>query len=250
MKPFGKDYAKYYDLFYSDKDYVKECDFLEEIFSKYSSSRPNSILDVGCGTGGHAIILASRGFNVTGIDSSEYMIDLAREKAKNIDFRVMDIRNLHLEKKYNACICMFAVINYLLDYKDIENSLKNLKEHLYKNSLLIFDFWYGPAVLNIKPSQRIKKIKYNGKRIIRFVTPKLDVLKQLNKSKYHCLVIKNGRVVDEFYETHTVRFLFAEELRYLLERNGFKLLRLCPFLDLSNIPSNENWNVTAICKNK
>ena len=117
-KVFGT-YGEYYDIFYDDKDYEQECDFVQKIFKKYSSFPVKSILDAGCGTGGHSIPLAFRGYEVTGIDASPVMIKKARQKAKeagvNPTFRSLDIRDFDLKKKFDACISMFAVLNYLTE---------------------------------------------------------------------------------------------------------------------------------------
>jgi len=59
MKSFER-YSHYYDLIYQDKDYEEECDFVKAIFSQYSREPVTRILDVGCGTGGHALLLAQR----------------------------------------------------------------------------------------------------------------------------------------------------------------------------------------------
>ena len=75
-------YAEYYDLIYQDKDYEKECDFLEEIFQAYQSKPVKSILELGCGTGGHAIPLAKRGYELTGLDTSSVMLKQAEKKSK------------------------------------------------------------------------------------------------------------------------------------------------------------------------
>src|SRR5690349_2720921 len=92
-----KNYAEYYDQLYYDKDYEKECDYLERIFETYSTAKPLNILDAGCGTGGHAIPLSKRGYTVTGIDVSGSMLDIARKRARKvgakIDFRVADLRS-------------------------------------------------------------------------------------------------------------------------------------------------------------
>lgn len=163
MKEIFKSYAKYYDIIYADKDYEKECDFLEEIFRNYSKITPKTILDGGCGTGGHAIPLAKRGYEVTGVDLSEEMINIAKEKAKengvNIDFRVMDLRELRLNKKFDVCILMFAVIDYIINTKDLLKVFANIRETLKNDSLFIFDFWYGPAVLTILPTPRMKTLE-------------------------------------------------------------------------------------------
>ena len=51
MTVFGDEYAIAYDYLYHDKDYEKECDFLEAIFRKHGK-KVNTVLDLGCGTGG------------------------------------------------------------------------------------------------------------------------------------------------------------------------------------------------------
>jgi len=50
-------YASSYDGLYRDKDYEAECDFLEQIFARYARAPIRTILDLGCGTGGHALAL-------------------------------------------------------------------------------------------------------------------------------------------------------------------------------------------------
>ena len=77
--PIYDKFAKYYDLMYSQYEYEKECDYLEEIFNNYATI-PKSILDIGCGTGTHALHLAARRYNVVGIDLSEVQIKIAKEK--------------------------------------------------------------------------------------------------------------------------------------------------------------------------
>jgi predicted TPR repeat methyltransferase len=71
---FGRAYAEIYDWLYSDKDYAGECDLLEELFRRCSGREIQSILDLGCGTGGHAFPLADRGYQVLGVDRSADMI--------------------------------------------------------------------------------------------------------------------------------------------------------------------------------
>jgi len=68
-----RDYANYYDALYREKDYKKECDFLEQIW-EVSSEPISRVLDLGCGTGGHALPLAQRGYHVTGGNRSEQML--------------------------------------------------------------------------------------------------------------------------------------------------------------------------------
>lgn len=243
-------YAKYYDLLYSDKDYEGECVFIESIFRNYAHTPPEEILDAGCGTGGHALPLARRGYRVTGLDASESMIAQAEMKAHNagvsVQFHKADLRDFDLSKNFDACVCMFAVIDYVTETQDLLKTFKNIACHLVANGLFVFDFWYGPAVLKIRPSVRVKTVKNKKLQLIRTAKPTLDVLRHLCAVDYHLIVLEGSRVVDEVRERHLIRYLFPEELRHYLEESGFNLLELTAFLDLTKAPTEDNWNVTAI----
>jgi len=253
-KSFKEDYARYYDAFYQDKDYEAECDFIEQVFKKFSENKPKKVLDIGCGTGGHAIPLARRGYDVTGIDRSGEMIKIARQKAKesgvNVNFCVQDMRQLRLNRKFDAAISMFAVLDYLVTSHDVQKTLVSIRKHLCASSLFVFDFWNGLAVLSIRPENRIKIVEHVGEEIIRFVTPKLDPIRQTCENTYYCLIKKRDRVIGEFKETHVVRFYFPEEITHCLEENGFKVLGLYPFMDLRRGLDEKTWNLTAITRAK
>ena len=251
MKGIFQTYGKYYDFIYAEKDYEKERRFIEDIFRRFSDSPPSKILDIACGTGGHTIVFANEGYAVTGVDSSDAMIEIAREKAKktcsgNVDFHVMDMRKLKLNQQFDACICMFSGMNYLLTYEDIKKTLRGIRKHLATNSLFVFDFWNGVAVLTVSPSTRTKVIERGDERLIKIAVPRLDAMRHLCEVTYHCLVIQKNRVVDEFEEKHVVRFFFPREIQNYLEENGFTLLGMCPFLSLEEKADEKTWNLTAI----
>ena len=63
-------YAQYYDLFYREKDYRGEVDYVDALIKRYATNDARTILDLGCGTGGHAVLLAQKGYHVTGVDRS------------------------------------------------------------------------------------------------------------------------------------------------------------------------------------
>ena len=95
------DYAETYDKEAFTQGTVGECDFIEK---EIGGDRAVRILDIGCGTGRHAVELARRGYRVTGVDLSADQIARAREKAKaigvEVDFRVADARTLEFDKEF------------------------------------------------------------------------------------------------------------------------------------------------------
>ncbi len=116
MTVFGKMYADVYDTIYNTKNYNQEVDFLEEIFKKFGKSPVHTVLDLGCGTGGHSLVLDQRGYQVCGVDLSQEMLDLARRKASALnrggEWVQGDIRTFKIGKLFDAAVMMFAVLSY------------------------------------------------------------------------------------------------------------------------------------------
>ena len=244
------DYAQFYDALYQDKDYAAECDFLEQVFKQYASYPIHTVLDLGCGTGGHALPLAQRGYVVTGVDRSAEMLAEAHRKANQttVRFSQGDARYLDLGCTFDAVISMFAVISYMTANDDLLAAFRTARHHLQPGGLFIFDAWSGPAVLAARPADRYKLVETDRERVIRFVHPELDVLQHTVKVNYKVLRLRDGSVVQEVDETHPMRFLFPQEITYYLEEAGLRVCKLCPFMALSRSLSIADWNVTVIAE--
>lgn len=252
MDPFGKEYAIIYDYLYQDKDYEKECDFIEKVINKFSGD-VKTILDLGCGTGGHAIILAKRGFEVVGVDRSQEMLEIARSKAMkeklSIEFIQGDITDIRLNRKFNAVISMFAVMSYQTTNSDIAKVCKTAKEHLLPAGLFLFDCWHGFAVLAEKPKALVKEVNLNDKeKIIRFTEPILNALTHTVEVKFKILKIQENHLINETNESHLMRFLFPLEIKNFLDIAGFERIKFCPFLELEKSLTEHNWNMTVIAE--
>ena len=86
----------YYHILYQDRDIAEATLFLQNLLAYLKLEYHQSILDVACGKGRHALYLASQGFQVTGIDLSPNSISFAQEEAKSknleVEFYVHDMR--------------------------------------------------------------------------------------------------------------------------------------------------------------
>jgi len=239
-EPFAGLYAEAYDALYGDKDYAAECDLIERLFATREGGVA-SVLDLGCGTGNHAIPLAARGYRVTGVDRSADMIAAAAAKAGDgVVFRTGDIREVDLGRRFDAVLMMFAVLGYQTADRDVLAALVTARRHLEAGGLLIFDVWYGPAVLQQRPSGRIKKTA----RFVRTAESELDLAHNLCTVRYRIEGETTvGRRQSDF--VHRMRYFFAPELALFLESSGFRALRLGAFPDFERAPDETTWNVLA-----
>ena len=76
MKKIFSKYADYYDLLYKNKSYKRETNYIEKIINKYAGKKLK-ILELGCGSGGHALELKKKGHAITALDTSKKMIEIA-----------------------------------------------------------------------------------------------------------------------------------------------------------------------------
>jgi len=245
--------AKCYDLIYYDKDYAKECKFIENIFKKYSKRKIRSILDLGCGTGSHSIRLAGKGFDVVGVDISKKMIQEARLKSKKstkVKFLARPMQKFILNKKFDACVSMFTSINYLLSYKDIKSTLLNVKRQLKKNGLFIFDCWNAVAVMRHFLPLRCKIYQNKNNKIIRISETKINKLKRICDVKWTYLIVEGDQIKRRFVERLRLRVSFLAEFTTLLDSCGFKILQVCPFMKISKKVSDNSFDIAIIARPK
>jgi len=250
---FCKGYADAYDLLYTDKDYEAECDMIEGVFRRYGDGAIKTILDLGCGTGNHSIPLAKRGYEVTGVDISPDMLAHAEKKSNSIFssqpqpvFIQGDVRTVDLSRQFDAVLMMFAVLGYQTTNDDALAALHTVRRHLKRGGLFVCDVWYGPAVLTIRPSERVKVIPTAEGKIIRATSGNLDTFRHICEVQYHVLQINGKQVLSESEEKHTMRYFFPQELCFFLSQVNLETLGLFDFKEMGRAPTDQDWNVICI----
>ena len=245
--PFGRDYASAYDAMYADKDYERECDLIEEAFERFADGSVKGVLDLGAGTGNHALPLARRGYEVAGVDLSEEMVRIAREKASadgaDVDFRHGDLRDVELGRRFDAVLLMFAVLGYQRTSDDVRRALENARAHLRPGGVLVLDLWYGPGVLSEPPEDRERTLDTPEGELTRRVSAELDVPRQLCTVRY--TLSGAGRDAEE---EHVMRFFFPAELELFMDIAGFELLNLSSVDDLDSPATEKSWTATVVAR--
>ena len=221
-----KEFAKYYDLFYKNKDYDKEVRFLLNFINDGSN-----IIDIGCGTGIHASLLAKNGFIVDGLDINKEMLDIAKTRL-NSSFYLQDILNINISKKYDVIISMFAVINHLKDTNELEICLLNMKNILKDHGKIILDLHNpqssGSKIDTINNITRVMEWYFNKKT-------------RIEKSKI-TYEIDNKR-----YETsHIFRIFTIDEVIECCNKVGLKVINVYENYDINKEGNNSSKNLQFI----
>ena len=247
MSVFGA-YSHYYDLLYEDKNYSKEVEFVSAIIRRHAPDA-RTVLDLGCGTGIHACAFAREGYQVTCLDRSAEMLARARDRLKQavsngspVDFQQGDIRDFKLTDRFDVVVALFHIISYLPANSDLDAAFAQIREHLKPGGLLIFDHWYGPAVLTDRPAPRIKTFENDEVKIIRIATPALLVNDNLVDVRYDLTIIrKSSSRCSQVVENHRMRYLFWPEIESLLSRHGLDQVEFREWLS-DRAPDQSSWN--------
>lgn len=231
MSVFGN-YARYYDLLYKDKDYVGETAYMVGLLKKYAPSA-HRLIELGCGTGKHAALLAEQGYAVQGVDFSREMLAQAQARAaqlppdlqQRLAFSYGDVRSVRIGHTVDAALSLFHVVSYQTENADILAEFNTAAAHLSPGGVFLFDVWYGPAVLTDRPAVRVKRLEDEAIRVVRLAEPRLRPNDCCVDVNYHVFITdKASGAVEEVRETHHMRYLFQPEITHLLAQSGFDLI--------------------------
>ena len=192
---YRKNFSNIYDFVYSSKDYKRECDFILSLVGENKK-----ILDVGCGTGTHAAIISEKSNFVHGIDISEDMINVAKNKylaLENIDFIKSSVE-AYLSKtkiKYDAVICMFNIVNHINKLEDLMVFINTCSRLLKSDGYIIFDCWNSVACAIEKPWKNSSDHKVINDEICKISTT-TEVSSMASNANMHIVVECPSEVVD------------------------------------------------------
>lgn len=252
------DYAAYYDELYTDKDYLAEASYIKSLVRDHARPGPVSILDLGSGTGRHAIELASHGYSIRGVDLSPSMVAIAEARKSslpehlrgNVGFSAGDVRSIRLGAQFDVVLALFHVASYQTTNDDVRAFLETARLHLCPGGVLIFDFWYGPAVISQKPEVRVKRVETSDRWVVRIAEPELQFEASCVVVKYEIIdCLKQTGATRRVNEAHRMRFFSLPDLQLFAELAGFDILSMREWMT-DSAPSSDSWSVCAVARLK
>lgn len=134
----------YFDL-YAEEDTVLAKTEVEDIINLLGLKTGQTVLDVGCGYGRHAVELAKRGFLVTGIDLAPKQIDAAVRRGDDmgVDIRFIlgDAREMEFREKFEIVLSLFLTFGFFDEEADNQKMLSRMADALQPGGMLLMDLW-------------------------------------------------------------------------------------------------------------
>lgn len=219
MSSFGP-IAPHYDDLMTQVPYETWADYLE-LLIVHQEVAPQTLLDVACGTGSVAEIMALRGYEVSGFDLSSGMIEKARQKTlereSHIDYFVADACTVDLGKTFDAAYSFFDSLNYITSLEGLRAACQQIGKHIRPGGLLVFDLntetAFEEEMFTQQDRKKRTKVQYDWKgaydRTTRIIRVEMDFW-------------VNGELL---HETHVQRAHTDDEVRAALVDAGFEQIQ-------------------------
>ena len=134
--------AHSYDRLTNDVDYQAVVDFYFEILAR-EGLKPRTAVDLACGTGSVAVLLAQKGLRVIGVDMSEEMLCEASQKSQSLQdppmFICQKLQQLRLLRGVDLAVCALDSLDYITDPADCEEAIRRVYKALNPGGCFIFD---------------------------------------------------------------------------------------------------------------
>ena len=250
------DYAEYYDHNHVGGPMTEDIPF----YVRFAEETGGPILELACGTGRIVIPVAEAGFKVHGLDLSENMLEVARQKIKErglsdrVTLTLGDMAGFDLPvKDFSMAFIAARSFMHLFTQESQLGCLRCVKRHLKPGGILVMDL-YAPSFGRLAQppeeefSFRREFTLPNGNRVVhkrRFLGT--DLLNQINSEEilFEEYDPDGGLVRTRIVPLDT-RYTFRYELELLLEKAGFNVQSI--FRDYDKKPYDATGEIIAVAQ--
>lgn len=214
--------AALYDLVYAGvKDYACETEQLVQLLQRLRPEA-HTVLDVGCGSGEHARLLAGRGYQVSGIDLSPEFVEIARGKVPTSDFTCADMTTFDLGRRFDVILCLFSSIGYVRTPENAARTLARFAAHLADGGVVVVEPWFEPGVME-HGRISVQRAETTGLHVCRMAYTSLSGRTSTLDMHY---LIGAGDGIRHARERHELGLFTQEEMTGFFEAAGLAVERL------------------------
>ncbi len=220
-----RDFAGVYDLFMEDTPYDAWTGRIHDTLKEYAID-DGLIADLGCGTGAITRRLSALGYDMIGIDASEDMLAVAKERdlqsgaEHDILYLCQDMMEFELYGTVRAIVSVCDCVNYLTDPDSLLQTFKLVNNYLDPGGIFIFDFNTTHKYRDVIGDTVIAENREDCSFIWENFYDEETHINEYDLT----LFIKEGDLYRKSTETHAQRGYTSDEMRDLLERSGLKIV--------------------------
>ena len=239
-------FARVYDELMDNVPYGEWAEFYVDILKKYGAAE-GLVCELGCGTGNMTELFAQKGYDMIGIDNSEDMLLIAREKTaqeQGILYLQQDMREFELYGTVRACVSVCDCVNYVLDEEELVEVFRLVNNYLDPKGVFAFDFnttykyeqVIGDTVIaeNREDCSFIWENFYDGEE-------------QINEYDLTIFVRQEDEKYEKFTETHLQRGYTLEQMKDMLSRSGLVFVEAID-MDTKKAPTKESERICIVAR--
>lgn len=258
MHPYSG-FASVYDLFMDNIPYDEWTDYIVHLLKKNQINQ-GLLLELGCGTGSVTRRLADQGYDMIGIDYSEEMLAIAREKGSDGESSILylcqDMRDFELYGTVAAVISVCDSMNYILTEEDLLKVFRLVNNYLDPQGIFIFDLDTRYAYEEILGDSTIAENREEGSFIWENTYHVEECINEINLTLFipveDNLQEKNENITPlcrRYEETHHRKAYTIEKVKHLIEEAGMEWIAVYDALT-ENHPGDESERVYILAREK
>ena len=230
--------SPYYHTLYKNRDEKEAQVFIDNLIQYLEIPKKSKLIDIACGKGRHSIYFNKKGMNVVGVDLSSNSISCAKKnKNKNLEFAVHDMREVYSENYFDVVTNLFTSFGYFEKDEDEQRALNAMALNLKQDGILIIDF------------MNVKKVIRN---LIKFEKKKVDGI----TFKISRRIENNYIIKDISFSNNEEYYNFKEKVKALtlidffnfIKNAGLKIIDTFGSYQLENFNAINSDRLIIICK--
>lgn len=243
-KRIYKDIAPYYDRLMDDVNYRAWISYVKNICA-LNHCKPETVLDLGCGTGIPALLLLREGCSVIGIDGSMEMLRIAQKKLADFDPPLIQgsFEDFYIKKKVDVAISLFDSLNNLIDEHSLRRTFARVAQCVRSDGLFIFDM---NTIYGLRHMDDRDMYTKESKGVYSIWKSRFDRRRSLITLSVTVFASENG-LYRRVEETHLERGYALSTLKRLLLESGFSRVYFYDHLTFRT-PGQRTQRVMAVAK--
>ncbi len=213
-------FAMVYDEFMDQTPYDQWYQNILQVFKKYGVPEQGKVLELGCGTGKMTRRLALSGYDITAVDYSLEMLEIARNSSEDgILYVFQDMADLELPQKIDAAVSICDCMNYLLEEKELLSAFRRVKTYLNPNGIFMFDMNSKYKYEHLLAQNTFAEDREDAS----FIWDNFyDEAQRINEYQLSLFIRNQKGTYDKFEEVHLQKAYEQDEVCDLLKRAGFE----------------------------